>query len=304
MAVEWVRLMLDLSSFDAASFPETQGELAFTTLAELGDTAEHRRKLYELNKTCAADIPERGEFYSFEEYLAVRIEVPGYDAAGVVVALDGTEWVGFSMTSIRPGFAFSEMTGVLAQYRGRGISLALKVLAIEFARKSGRRWLRAFHHPANAAAIGMNRRLGFFSDLRPAVEKWSTNEELAAAVRRFRAKIEGYVAPAAYGVARVDDGDLTFGEINTYGNTRSLPEVVLASVCGYVDRTATFALTREQFAEAIDLLAPADAAVHLDHPNLWSWQALLAGSGPMSSFRAFYLTNARDAADPAFLARL
>lgn len=301
MATEWVRLMLDLDSFDDTGF---RSDLAFATLAELGDTAEHRRKLYELNKTCAADIPERGEFYSFEEYLAVRIEVPGYDAAGVIVALDGTEWVGFSMTSIQPGFAFSEMTGVLAQYRGRGISLALKVRAIDFARRSGRRWLRAFHHPANAAAIGMNRRLGFFDDLQPPSEKWSTNEELAAAVQRFTAKIDGYVAPAAYGVARVDDGELTFGEVNTYGNTRTLPAVVLASVCGYVDRTATFPLTREQFAEAIDLLAPADAAVHMDHPNLWSWQALLAGAGPGSSFRAFYLANAGDATDTDFLGRL
>ncbi|MDX6294610.1 MAG: hypothetical protein QOH50_3685 [Kribbellaceae bacterium] len=67
------------------------------------------------------------------------------------------------MTSLQPaeGYAFSEMTGVLAGYRGRGISLALKVLAIDFARRSGQRWLRTFHHPANGSAIAMNRRLGF-----------------------------------------------------------------------------------------------------------------------------------------------
>jgi hypothetical protein len=45
--------------------------------------------------------------------------------------------------------------------------LPLKVLAIEFARRSGQRWLRTFHHPANASVIAMNRRLGFFDDRRP-----------------------------------------------------------------------------------------------------------------------------------------
>ena len=53
------------------------------------------------------------------------------------------------------------MTGVLAGYRGRGVSIAMKLLAIEFARRRGVRWLRAFHHPGNTRAIAMNRRLGF-----------------------------------------------------------------------------------------------------------------------------------------------
>ncbi|MGC5006663.1 GNAT family N-acetyltransferase [Streptomyces sp. DT203] len=68
-------------------------------------------------------------------------------------------------TSLQPeGHALSEMTGLLASHRGRGISLAMKLLAIGFARSHGMHWLRAFHHPDNAAAIGMNRRLGFVND--------------------------------------------------------------------------------------------------------------------------------------------
>lgn len=66
-------------------------------------------------------------------------------------------------TSLRPsdGYAFSEMTGVLPGHRGQGISLAMKLLAIGFPRSSDMRWLRTFHHPHNATAIAMNRRLGF-----------------------------------------------------------------------------------------------------------------------------------------------
>lgn len=72
-------------------------------------------------------------------------------------------------TSVRhlEGYAFSEMTGVLASHRGRGISLAMKLLAIGSVRSSGIRWLRTQHHPDNEVAIGMNRRLGFVSDQPP-----------------------------------------------------------------------------------------------------------------------------------------
>jgi RimJ/RimL family protein N-acetyltransferase len=53
------------------------------------------------------------------------------------------------------------MTGVLTRYRGQGLSLALKLLVIRFVRSLGYRRLVTFHHPRNASAIAMNRRLGF-----------------------------------------------------------------------------------------------------------------------------------------------
>jgi predicted GNAT superfamily acetyltransferase len=89
-----------------------------------------------------------------------------YDPRGVTLALDAGAWVGMTMTSLhkRQRYAFSEMTGVLRSHRRQGMSLALKVLAIDFARDSGMRWLRTFHHPANDVAILMNRRLGFVDD--------------------------------------------------------------------------------------------------------------------------------------------
>lgn len=171
MAVVWVRLQLDLDKFDETQFVAhlrqcQQSGIKFTTMANLGDTAECRRALYELNKTCSADIPERGEFYTFEEYLAERIETRNYEPSGVVLAVSDGAWVGMATTSLREaeGYAFSEMTGVLATHRGQGISLAMKLLAIRFARSSGYHWLRTFHHPRNANAIGMNRRLGFVDE--------------------------------------------------------------------------------------------------------------------------------------------
>jgi len=99
----------------------------FTTLGDVGDTAENRRALYELNKTCSADIPQRGDFYSFEEYLAARIKTPPFDPQGVVLSVTNGVGVGMATTSVHhaKGYAFGEMTGVLASHRGQGISLAM-----------------------------------------------------------------------------------------------------------------------------------------------------------------------------------
>ncbi|MFI9243624.1 GNAT family N-acetyltransferase [Streptomyces sp. NPDC053086] len=165
----WVRLELDVTAFDATRFEEyvarcSAAGIRLTTLAELGDTPEHRRALYELNKECSADIPERGEFYSFEEYTERRFAAAGYDPRGVVIALDGDAWIGMAATSVHDGFVFNEMTGVRAPYRGRGISIAMKTVGLRFARECGATRVRTFHHPANANAIAMNRRMGFVDE--------------------------------------------------------------------------------------------------------------------------------------------
>ncbi|MEU3825062.1 GNAT family N-acetyltransferase [Streptomyces sp. SID486] len=169
MTGQWVRLELDVAAFDASAY-ETYVDrcraagIRLTTLAELGDTPEHRRALYELNKECSADIPERGAFYSFEEYAERRFAAAGYDPRGVVIALDGDTWIGMAATSVHEGFVFNEMTGVRAAYRGRGISIAMKTLGLRFARECGAARVRTFHHPANANAIAMNRRMGFVDE--------------------------------------------------------------------------------------------------------------------------------------------
>ncbi len=167
MVPGWVGLELDLADFDETPYLPyvdlaAAAGVTLTTYAALGDSALHRRMLFGLNRTCSADIPDRGPFLSFEEYVEQRIEAPTIDHDGIVVALEGDEWVGFSTTSIRPGgYAFTEMTGLLRSHRGRGLSIPVKLAAIRFARCSGMPVLRTVQHPGNADAIAMNRRLGF-----------------------------------------------------------------------------------------------------------------------------------------------
>jgi hypothetical protein len=125
-------------------------------------------------------------------------------------------------------------------------------------------------------------------------EAWVTDDDLHSAQQRFAAQIPGLIMPVAYGVARKDASELTFGHVNVLGAVRPLPAVVLASVCGYVATTGVYRLDRERFAEAVDLLAPAEAATHMPHPNLCSWRDLLAQAGADSSFLAFFVAAATD----------
>jgi hypothetical protein len=162
-----VKLALDLKDFDDTPFRHSlkrcsEEGIQFTSMNELGDTERHRRKLYELNKTCSKDIPARGTFFTFDEFCDRRFG-DTYDPAGALIAIDQDSWIGMAATSNHSerGFAFNEMTGVLREYRRRGIALALKLLSIRFASSLPVRWVYTIQDIENTAAIDMNLRLGY-----------------------------------------------------------------------------------------------------------------------------------------------
>ena len=127
-------------------------------------------------------------------------------------------------------------------------------------------------------------------------EVWTTDEDLMAARLRFADDLPGYEQPVAYGVGRIDDGGLVFGHLNAPGGRHLLPAVVLASVCGHSSGTATYVLTADQMAEAVMRLAPAEAATHWDHPNLWSWRTLINGGSSDSTYVVIFVQNLDDPA--------
>ncbi|WP_380162032.1 hypothetical protein [Kineococcus sp. R86509] len=123
------------------------------------------------------------------------------------------------------------------------------------------------------------------------VEAWVSDEDLRAAFDRFATRVPGFVMPVAYTMVRQDGVELTFAHINHVGAVRPLPAVVLASVCGYVATTGVFALEREQLARVVELLGPAKAAIHMPHPNLWSWRELLTDAEHGDRFYACFLAD-------------
>ncbi|HWU07906.1 MAG TPA: hypothetical protein VN520_16240 [Streptomyces sp.] len=93
-----------------------------TTFAQPGESPSHRRRLYELDKECAAGTPGRGPFHSFEEYVHERLAAPSFDPRGAVLALADEEWTGMAATTDHRerGCAFNEMAGVRHEHRRSG----------------------------------------------------------------------------------------------------------------------------------------------------------------------------------------
>jgi hypothetical protein len=123
---------------------------------------------------------------------------------------------------------------------------------------------------------------------------WSTDEELVAARERFAARVDGYVPPVAYALARRDVGGLVFGHVSRLGEARGLPAAALATVCGYSRCSGTYEIGVPELAALLRQLAPAEAATHVPHPNIWSWRELLRDARSDASFAAFYWADPAD----------
>jgi GNAT superfamily N-acetyltransferase len=161
---------LDLAAFDGTPFAESikraeaQG-IRFFTMADVGNTLEARRRLYELERTVARDIPGGSEstIRPFETFLQQVCDDPAYLPDGQIVAAVDEAWVGLAAILRIPGAngMYNGITGVLPAYRGRGIALALKLLAIYTARRHGAAYLRTNNDSQNAPMLAVNRKLGY-----------------------------------------------------------------------------------------------------------------------------------------------
>jgi GNAT superfamily N-acetyltransferase len=167
----------DLRTFEASDFRshiervERQG-IELTTFAQIGDSQDQRRQLYDLEETARAVQPFRevGPYVPtlFEEWEAeflrrdqsaifIALEPVSKELVGVVT---GLEWY---FTATHPGWC------------GQGIAMALKVRCIEEAKARGIERMETENHEDNAGMLKINRRLGFvFGDPEVALVKQLT----------------------------------------------------------------------------------------------------------------------------------
>ncbi|MCO5203436.1 MAG: GNAT family N-acetyltransferase [Anaerolineae bacterium] len=157
--------------FDATPFADLETKLAargivVRTLRELHTDPQRDCKLYALFEQVAADVPTVGEptgrpFTAWRDRL---FNNPTFLPDGYFVAVHGDDYVGF--TQITEGLGnpweyYQGLTGVLRHYRRRGIALALKVCAIEFAKRNGKTQIKTFNARQNVGMLRINELVGF-----------------------------------------------------------------------------------------------------------------------------------------------
>ena len=183
---EW-ESRLDVASFDFTSYAgvdervAAQG-IAITTFAtedaRSTDPDALRRAVHSMEAICARDDPSNDpddEGMPFPVYVNVILTQLRHD--GYFLAKDtrnGDRFVGVSnlfQNRAEPDVLKQGLTGVLPEYRRRGIATALKLHTIRYARERGLRQISTRNNTRNLPMLRINESMGFMK--RPA---WITLE--------------------------------------------------------------------------------------------------------------------------------
>jgi GNAT superfamily N-acetyltransferase len=160
---------LELAAFDERPLADAidAAQVAgfrFLIMAEAGASREMQRQVYDLNRRVSGGIPGAGAaFAPFEDFKGYVFGARWYRPEGQILAFHGARLIGFTDVGYftHTNSAYNMMTGVDRAYRGRGIALALKLLAIRYARTTGAALIRTNNDSENAPVLALNRKLGY-----------------------------------------------------------------------------------------------------------------------------------------------
>src|SRR3972149_6060569 len=130
---------------------------------------EALRKAYELQQACGRDVPAVGQptDTTFEMFVAHDIEAPTALLDAFFLAKDGDRYVGVSLLQRRlaqPDVLSQHLTGLLREYRGRGIAMALKLQTVKYAQAHGYREIRTGNDARNRPMLRINEAMGFVKE--------------------------------------------------------------------------------------------------------------------------------------------
>jgi GNAT superfamily N-acetyltransferase len=170
---EW-ESRLEIASFDpqvlqgAADKVSALG-IAIYSYADLAHDPEREQKLYELDCSAARDIPSASPFTapSLEEYKKqyLQDDDPHFlpDAWFIAVENKSGSYVGVSVLGkpVVGDHLNTGLTGVLSEYRGRGIASALKLRAALYAKERNISGIRTWNAQNNKEMLAINEKMGF-----------------------------------------------------------------------------------------------------------------------------------------------
>ncbi|KXK60589.1 GCN5 family acetyltransferase [Micromonospora rosaria] len=133
-------------------------------------------RLYQADQATAGDVPgeEPGDGVTYEFWRYDVWTDPGLDrATSTAVTVDG-ELAAFSLVQRDGDRMWSDYTGTVPRYRGRGLARLAKQAALHRAAASGIRTAYTSNDEANAPMLAVNTRLGY----RPVATHWSVLRDL------------------------------------------------------------------------------------------------------------------------------
>lgn len=164
--------ILRVAEFDAGRFEAVEARtraagIGVVTLADaMARDGAVLRRAHALAVACDLDVPsaDPSTEIPYDLFVARDVEAPNALPHAFFLATDGDRFVGTSFMFRRlaqPGVLAQGLTGVLREYRGRGIATVLKLHTVRYAQRHGYREIRTFNHSSNAAMLRVNDTLGF-----------------------------------------------------------------------------------------------------------------------------------------------
>jgi mycothiol synthase len=168
---EWRRvdLLLKLEDFDAAPFKDLIEKLeaegfAFRSIDQLRGDHERNQKLCDLGNAISNDVPlgMPSTPLTLEQFQKSILEISWAREQAFVVAIFEGRYVGLNNLGVDSnGNTFVDVTGVLPEFRGRGLAQALKLKGIEWALGQGIKEMATSNDLVNTPMLAVNEKMGF-----------------------------------------------------------------------------------------------------------------------------------------------
>jgi len=158
----------DSCSLETSASKLEQQSVYVKTYSELATDPGRDEKLRALNWRLEQDVPhgKKPTELSLEAFLRERLEPKAVLKDAFYIALNGDAFVGMS-SLWNQTYLETDFTGVLPEYRGRGIAALMKLSGIRYAQRHGFTEIRTTNDVGNEAMRRLNEQLGF--EVQPAL---------------------------------------------------------------------------------------------------------------------------------------